>query len=170
MKLKRDISTQSAPAPEQIEVGELLYNANTGILYGKRNDGNVIKWLGIDVCDTVTDIGGYPVPVVSFSDTSVFCCGGAALTVEVNNLLVDTRYKIAVSELSSNTNVDISEFNTELLPLNTSQRSIILNITIPQNNPTAILKFSIFQVSTINNIDIDLIKSEKLLVLSCTDC
>lgn len=170
MKLKRDITTQAAPAPDQLTVGELLYNANSGILYGKRMDGTVIKWLGIDVCDSVTDFGGYPVPVVTFSDTSVFCCGGAALTIIVNNLLVNYRYKLAVTELSSNTGVLVSEFNTELLPLNTSQRSLILNITIPKSNPTAILKFSIFQTSTVDNVDVDMIKSEKLLVLSCTEC
>lgn len=170
MKLKRDITSQAAPSPEQIAVGELYINARTGILYSKKTDDTIIKWVGIPVCDTITDFGGYPAPVISFSDTSSFCCGGSALTVIVNNLLVDYRYKLNITELSSNTGVLISEFNTELLPLNTSQRSLILNITIPKSNPTTILKFSVFQTNTVNGQDVDSIKSEKLLVITCREC
>lgn len=170
MKLKRDITSQNAPSPEQIEVGDLYVNARTGILYSKKTDGSIIKWVGIPVCDTVTDFGGYPVPVISFSDTSSFCCGGSALTVVVNNLLVDYRYKLTITELSNNSGVSISEFNTQLLPLNTSQRSLILNVTVPKTNPTAIFKFSVFQVSTVNGQDVDSIKSEQLLVLTCREC
>jgi hypothetical protein len=170
MKLKRDITSQTAPAPSQIEVGDLYVNANTGILYSKRTDGTVIKWLGIPVCDPVTNIGGYPVPVIKFSDTSVFCCGGTALTVTVNNLLVDYRYKLNITELSSNVGVLISEFNTQLLPLNTSDRSIILNITIPRVKPSAIFKFGVYQIDTVGGVDVDTIKSEQILVITCKEC
>ena len=165
-----DLTSESAPASEQLQVGQFGFNANTGILYAKKADGSVIKWPGIALCDTITDIGGYPVPLITFSNTNGFCCGGAALTVTINNLLVNTRYKMLVSELTDNNGFSVSEFNTSLLPLNSSQRSLILNMTIGASNPTAMVKFSIYRTDTINSVDVDTIMSEKILVLTCQQC
>jgi hypothetical protein len=170
MKLKRDISSNSAPSPDQIEVGELVVNANTGILYSKRVDGTVIKWMSSDLCDTVSGSGGLPVPRITFSDISSFCCGGSALTVIINNLVVDNRYRLLITDLQNNDTVTISEFNTELLPTNSSQRSVVLNITIGSNKPTAIFKFSVNQIVLINSIETNIIKSEKILALTCQQC
>ena len=170
MKLKRDISSNSAPAPDQIEVGELVVNAKTGILYSKRVDGTFIKWVSSDLCDTVIGSGGTPAPRITFSDITSFCCGGSALTVVINNLVVDNRYRILITDLQNNDTVAISEFNTELLPTNSSQRSVVLNITIGSSKPTAILKFSINQIVLINSLETNLIKSEKILALTCQNC
>lgn len=170
MKMIIDITSESAPAPDQLQLGQLGFNARTGIMYAKKADGTIIKWPGIALCDTINDVGGYPVPLVSFSDTTGFCCGGSALTVVVNNLLVDTRYKLIVTELTGNTTFSTSEFNTALLPLNSSQRSLILNLTIGSNNPTAMLKFSIYRTDTVVGVDTDTIMSEKILVITCKRC
>jgi len=170
MKLKRDISSDAAPAPNQIEVGELVVNAKTGILYSKRVDGTVIKWMSSDLCDTVTGSGGIPSPRITFSDISSFCCGGSALTIIVNNLVVDSRYRLLIVDLQNNDTVAISEFNTELLPTNSSQRSIVLNVTIGSSKPTAIFKFSVNQIVLIDSLETSLVKSEKILALTCQNC
>ena len=170
MKLKRDISSNSAPAPNQIEVGELVVNAKTGIIYSKRVDGTVVKWIGSDLCDTVNVASGPPIPTIGFSDTSSFCCGGRPLTITMNNLIVNNRYKLLVTDLQQDSGVVISTNEVELLPLNTSQRSVILNIGIDSEKPTTILKFSISQVVPIAGQDTNLIKSEKILIITCQNC
>jgi len=170
MKLKRDISSDSAPAPNQIEIGELLINAKTGIMYSKRVDGTVIKWIGNEVCDTITVNSGPPIPTIGFSDTSSFCCGGRPITITVNNLIVNSRYKLSITDLQQNSGVIISTNESDLLPINTSQRSVILNIGITSAKPTAILKFSISQVVPIAGQDTSLIKSEKILTITCQNC
>jgi hypothetical protein len=43
--LTRDISTTNAPLDTQVGVGELVINANTGIMYSKRTDGKIIRFL-----------------------------------------------------------------------------------------------------------------------------
>jgi hypothetical protein len=169
MKLKRDITSSSAPAPDQIEVGELLINAKTGTLYSKRTDGKIVKWVGSDLCENVSG-GGLPVPRISFSDITSFCCDGSTLTVVVNNLLVDYKYKLVITDLQNNDNVIISQNNIELLPLNSSQRSIILNLNIASSKPTAILKFTINEIVLVGTVETNVIKSEKILTLTCQKC
>jgi hypothetical protein len=169
MKLKRDISSTSAPAPDQIEVGELLINANTGILYSKKVDGTIVKWIGSQLCETFTDVAS-SVPAISFANTDALCCGGYAITVTVNNLLVDTRYRLTVTDLKNNSKVIISEQNIELLPISSSSRSIFLNLNIPTEFPTAILKFSISLVSVVGAIETLTLQSERILSTTCVNC
>jgi hypothetical protein len=76
MKLKRDLTSTAAPATNQIEVGELAINAKTGVLYSKMTDGTVIKFVGTAVCDSEHNNScPVPVPEISFSDVTNFCCG-----------------------------------------------------------------------------------------------
>ena len=170
MKIKRDITTQSAPAPDQLEVGELAFNATTGTLYAKRVDGTVIKWIGTALCDTETFVGSIAVPALSFPGLGSFCCGGAPLTVFVDNLVVDNRYRLLITDLTVNSTVAVSEYNTELIPVSSSRRSVILNINIGKSNPTAIFKFSVYQIVKINNVDTNILKSEQVLYLTCQNC
>lgn len=169
MKLILDVTSESSPAPEQIDIGQLGFNARTGILYGKKIDGTIIKWIGIPLCDTVSDVAS-SLPVITFLNTDTLCCGGSPITVVVNNLLVDTRYRLSITDLETNSGVIIGEQNINLLPLSSSSRSIILNVTIPASSTPAILKFSVSQVSTVNSVDIYTIKSEKILTATCQQC
>lgn len=169
MNLLRDITSLAAPAPEQLEIGQIAFNARTGVLYGKKTDGSIVKWVGMPLCDTVTDIAT-SLPIISFLNTDTLCCGGSAITVVVNNLLVDARYRLSITDLKTNSGVTFSEQNIELLPLSSSSRNIILNLTVPTSSPTAILKFSVSQISTVNNVDTYSIKSERILTTTCKQC
>jgi hypothetical protein len=170
MKLKRDISSTSAPAPDQIEIGELLINAKTGILYSKRVDGTVVKWVSSQLCDTSNGNLMSAVPVISVSDTSAICCNGSAITVVVNNLIYENRYRLTITDLNPTAGVIVGDYNTELLPITSSQRSILINIDIPNENKNAILKFSVSQIVSINSADVDILKSESIISTTCQNC
>lgn len=168
MKLKRDNSSSNAPAPDQIEIGELAINTNTGILYSKMSDGTVIKWLGVPVCETANQtICPVPVPEISFSDTTNFCCGGDSLTVLVSNLLVNHNYICSIIDLISGSTAIIAPLNSPLLPTNKSDRTAIFNLNINKSvQPVASLKVSISEI--INNTTF--LRSEKVLTICCNSC
>lgn len=172
MKMKRDLTSSSAPAPEQLEVGEIAINAKTGILYSKRTDGRIIKWLGVPVCESETDYTSpVPVPDITFSDVSTFCCGGDSLTVYVSNLLVDHRYTCSVVDLMENSASTITPPLLSLLPVNKSDRSVIFNININQTlQKNALLKASVYEIVKINGQDVSMIRSEKIINVCCNNC
>lgn len=172
MKLKRDISSNSAPAPEQIEVGELLINSNTGILYSKKVDGTVIKWTPNELCNTSYGNIMSAVPVISFEDTGLLCCNGGAITVIVNNLVYNNRYRLTITDLNPSLNVVISSSSMELMPLNNSNRSVTINLGIPSESEgeAAILKISIFEIVTVQSVDTDVLLSESILSTTCKNC
>jgi hypothetical protein len=174
MKLKRDITSSAAPAPNQIEVGELAINAKTGILYSKLADGTVIKWLGAPVCETDNQtICPVPVPEISTSDITNFCCNGDSLTVNVSNLLVNHRYKCSIKDISTgeSSTFSVSPESSQLLPLNKSDRSAVFNINLVKEiQPIAFIKISIHETIKTNNVDIDMLRSEKIVTICCTNC
>lgn len=172
MKMKRDITSSSAPAPEQLEVGEIAINAQTGILYSKRTDGKIIKWLGVPVCETgMESISPVPVPDISFSDVSGFCCGGDSLTVYVSNLLVGHNYTCSVVDLMENSTSQITPASLVLLPANKSDRSVVFNINIDRTlQKTALLKASIYEIVKVDGQDVSMIRSEKIINVCCNNC
>ena len=172
MKLKRDLTSNAAPAPNQIEVGELAINAKTGILYSKTVDGTIIKWLGSPVCETSQQTtSSVPVPQISFSDVSSFCCGGDTLRVYFSNLLVNHNYFCTLSDLGEQTSSIITPESYDLLPLNKSDRVAVFNIAINKlDQPVAILKASIYEKLVVNNNNIDMLRSEHLINILCSDC
>jgi hypothetical protein len=171
MKIKRDISSTAAPSAEQLEVGELAINAKTGILYTKLVDGSVVKYLGSPVGASSANPGVYsPTPVITFSDTTSFCCNGTSLIVTVNNLLVDSIYSYSIVDLTGNSTVSFSQTSAQLFPLNSSQRSAVLNISIGTSQPNATLKFSIYEIVTVGSSTTSIIRSEKLLPICCQNC
>lgn len=169
MKLKRDVSSNNAPASNQIEVGELVINTNTGILYSKRTDGTVIKFLGTAVCSNNNDENiPVPVPEISFSDVTNFCCGGDSLTVYVSNLLVNHRYSCTLTDLIENSTSVVSPASNELLTINKSDRSVSFNVKLDKTlQPVAIFKATIFEIVTIDNQDVSLLRSEKTIKVHC---
>ena len=172
MKIKRDITSEKAPATNQLEVGELAINATTGILYSKLVDGTIIKWLGAPVCETdITTICSVPVPEITFSDVTNFCCGGDSLTVYVSNLLVGHRYYCTAADLIANSTTIFAPVNPLLLTNNKSDRSTVFTINInPVLQSNSILKVSIYETILVNSIDTNMLRSEKLLNICCRNC
>jgi hypothetical protein len=171
MKIKRDISSTAAPSADQLEVGELAINAKTGILYTKLVDGTIMKYLGGPVGASSANPGVFvPTPVITFSDTSSFCCNGSSLIVTVNNLLVDSRYSYVIADLTGNSTVTFSDNNAQLYPLSSSQRSVALNISIGSSQPNSTLKLSIYEIITVGSSTSNVLRSEKLLSLCCQNC
>ena len=82
LKLKRDTSTVNPPATDQVDVGELVFNAITGKLYSKLANGTVIEFIGKPVCFSRN-------PTIEFSDVTNFCCTNDILYVTVSDLDLD---------------------------------------------------------------------------------
>lgn len=171
MKLKRDVVSNNAPANDQVEVGELVINAKTGILYSKMVDGTIIKFLGTPVCANDLYESTVPVPVISFSDVTNFCCGGDTLTVYVSNLLVDHSYFCTITDLIENSTVVVSPSSLSLSPNNISDRSVIFNINADRANQNlAMLKVSIYEIVNNNNTTLNMLLSEKVINICCRNC
>jgi len=162
-----DNTSSSAPAPDQLEVGQFGFNSITGILYGKKSDGTIVKWPSFNLGDSFSLNGGsVALPIITFDNTGSLCCGGFVLTVIVNNLIVNNKYKLEISELSGNTSFTVSNYNHNLLPENSSQRSVMLNISMSSSNILSMVKFSIYGVDGSNQT----LLSEKILNLTCSLC
>lgn len=160
---KRDITTNNAPADNQLDVGEFLFNAKTGTIYSKRADGKVIKFMSVPIDDTSpgADLLTF-VPVIRFSDVSGFCCNGDTITVTVNNLLVGSQYTYVVSDTIANSLTYISSTAGTLSPIDSSRREVSLNIGISSIQNNALLKFSVLK----NNV----VLSENILPICCSNC
>lgn len=172
MKLKRDLTSDNAPAPNQLEVGELAINSKTGILYSKMTDGTVIKWLGVPVCeDDNPMVCPVPVPEITFSDVTNFCCGGDTLTVYVSNLLVNHNYSCSITDLITNSTAVVSAATSSLLPINKSDRYSSFNININKDSqPVSLFKVSVLENITVNNNPVSMLRSEKVIRICCTNC
>lgn len=172
MRIKRDETSSKAPAPNQIGIGELAINTNTGILYSKMSNGVVIKWLGVPVCETGDQtIAPVPVPEITFSDITNFCCGGDSLTVFISNLLVNRNYTCSIVDLISNSTAIIAPPSQSLLPINKSDRIAIFNLNINKAvQPVASLKVSVYENIISNSQNISMLRSEKVLTICCNSC
>ena len=160
---KRDISTNNAPADNQIGVGELMVNAKTGILYSKRTDGKIVRILSIPIDDTSPGNNLLTfVPVIKFSDVAGLCCNGDTITVTINNLLVDNQYTYVVTDTIVNSTTYISSTAGALSPLNSSRREVSLNLGISSIQNNALLKFSVLK----NGV----VLSENILPICCSNC
>jgi hypothetical protein len=170
-KIKRDITSTSAPSPEQLEVGELAVNATTGILYSKLVDGTVIKFLGSPVCEDSDEPVCYiPSPKISVAGVSDFCCNGGTLTIAVNNLLVSKGYSYSLIDLKSGSTVFINAPQGDLLPNNISQRSVTISMNISSLEPKAVFKFSVFEKVTVNSVTTPYLRAEKIIPICCQNC
>lgn len=172
MKLKRDNTSSNAPAPNQIEIGELAINTNTGILYSKMADGTVIKWLGVPVCESPTQtVCPVPVPKITVGDTTNFCCNGDILNLSISNLLIDHAYTCSISDISTNPTTVIAPTGYNLLPLNKSDRNAIFNLTINKNiQSNASIKIKVFENITTTGGTVTMLRSEKIVNICCNNC
>lgn len=160
---KRDISSNNAPADDQISVGEFVFNAKTGILYGKRIDGKIIKFLSVPIDDKSpgVDLARF-VPIIRFSDATGFCCNGDTLTVTINNLLVGNQYTYTVTDTIVNSLTYISSTAGVLSPTDSSRREVSLNIGISSLQNNALIKFSVYKDGVV--------LSENILPICCSSC
>jgi len=161
--LKRDISTNNAPTDAQIEVGELAINANTGIMYTKRTDGKIVRFLSISIDDQSpgNDLLTF-VPVIRFSDVTTFCCNGDTVTVTINNLLVGASYTYYVTDTVASSTTYISSISGSLAPTNSSKREVSLNIGVSSIQNNSLLKFSVLKDGVV--------LSENILPICCANC
>lgn len=141
--LKRDDTSINPPAPEQVEVGELVLNAKTGRLYTKLVSGDMIEYIGSKVCFA-------SIPIVKFYYENIdtgdivenFCCAGGMLFIEVEKLNPDTsNYSFSMVELTNNTNPQNITINTA--EFTTYQEAPVPPATIGKTYKKAIVPISI---------------------------
>jgi hypothetical protein len=160
---KRDITTNNAPLDDQVEVGELVLNAKTGIMYSKRTDGKIIKFMSVSIDDTspASDMQKF-VPIIKFSDVSGFCCNGDSIIVTVDNLLVGTAYTYLVTDMVAGSTTYFSVTSGIMSPISSSRREVSINISVSSIQNNALLKFSVLKDG--------IVLSENILPICCTTC
>lgn len=169
--LKRDETSQAAPAPEQLEIGELVLNSVTGRLYTKLKSGDVVEYIGQKVCFTA-------LPVVKFYYENVdvgdlidnFCCAGGMLIVTVEKLRIEpAAYTFSLVELTNNTTAENISLSSPEYEVYTESGSTYRKASIPVTlsvNPTSYKNISIFKL----NVFLEGIKiSEHLITLKCLE-
>jgi hypothetical protein len=167
--IKNDQTTNNAPSPSQIAVGEIAINAVTGRLYIKLTNGTVVEFIGRQVCFSKT-------PAITFDDVSNFCCAGDILSVKVIDLLVGADYAFELEDISGNgvsytinspvyTEYSYTpESSTTTVQLKEAIIPITINITGTKN--LTILKFKIMGKGG----DINLELTSRIVSISCQNC
>lgn len=154
-QIKRDITTTNFPAPDQVDVGELVINANTGTMYTKLVNGSIVKFLSVPVSTSL-------VPSIVFSDYATFCCNGDTLTATVTNLIENDLYTYEFSNLNNNS-VSFSGSTTgNLLPTSSASRSASMLFSISGSQPITLIKFAVKK----NNVVI----AENIASICCQNC
>lgn len=164
-QLKRDETTTLAPALDQVDIGELVLNVKTGTLYTKKRDENgvesIVKFVSVPLSSSGNDNCDMS-PVITFGDVTNFCCNGSVLIVTVNNLLVNTAYTYQVEDLLDNSTVVFAQPTGSIVPNNASTRQVPVSINITSTQPNAIIKFSVYEQSTL--------KAEAIVSVCCKNC
>ena len=160
---QRDITTNNAPADNQIGIGELKINAKTGILYSKRTDGKIVRFLSIPIDDNSpgNDLLTF-VPIIRFSDTTNFCCNGDTITVTVDNLLVGNNYTFQVGDMVVNSTTYFSALDGGMSPISSSSRQVSINISVSSVQYNALIKFSVLKDGVV--------LSENVKAICCANC
>jgi hypothetical protein len=154
-KIKRDITTSNPPAPNQLEVGELVMNATTGIMYSKLTNGLIVKYLPVFASSST-------VPIITFSDFSRFCCTGDTLTTTVSNLIVGETYTYEFIDLNNNGLSFTGPSTGSLLPNMNTDRSVSVILEMNGSESVTLVKF----VVKLNNV----VLAENIASICCRDC
>lgn len=166
-RFKRDITTTLAPALNQVDVGELVLNVQTGTLYTKKRDENgvesIVKFISVPLSSSGSDSCSNAIPVITFGDVTNFCCNGSVLVVTVNNLLVNSAYTYEIENLSAGSNVVFAQATGSISPNNTSTRQVPISVNVSTSQPNAILKFSVYNSSA-------QLQAESIVALCCKNC
>lgn len=139
-KLKRDITTNNDPSADQVEIGELVINATTGILYTKLTNGSLVKFNSSPITNPNN-------PTIDFVIASNFCCDNDSITVNVGNLIVGGDYEYEFSELGNNGLVlsPSSQTSGQITPTDSSNRSITILAQKTGDKTVALVKFKVKQ-------------------------
>lgn len=169
--LKRDDTSINAPAPDQVEVGELVLNAKTGKMYTKLVSGDMIEYIGSKVCfSTIPIVKFYYENIETGDIVNNFCCAGGMLFIQIEKLKIEpANYSFSIVELTNNTNPQNISINTAEYTNYTEDNKSYRKAIVPVNlavNSTAYKNISIFKF----NIFIDNNKlSEHLITIQCLE-
>lgn len=169
------------PAPDQVDVGELVINTITGKIYTKLDNGSIVEFISQKICFD-------PIPNISFfyQNTAIaapdylinnFCCAGGLLTVVVDKLKLEpASYGFNLIELTNNTlneNISIGSpayvvYSLTENSVTTQYRKATIPITISFNsiNYNNISLFQ-FKITDFNNKVIR--GSERILTVKCLE-
>lgn len=165
-KIKRDETTTLAPALNQVNIGELVLNVQTGTLYTKKRDENgnetIVKFISSPLSSSGSSECNL-IPTISFGDVANFCCNGSVLAVTINNLIVGAEYTYRVEDLVQNSVVIFSQTNGNIIPNNSSSRHVPVSINISAAQPNAIIKFSVYSTP-------EELQSEAIINICCQNC
>ena len=97
-------------------------------------NGLIVKYLPVFASSST-------VPVITFSDFSLFCCTGDTLTATVSNLTIGESYTYEFIDLNNNGVNFTGSYEGSLLPTSNASRSIsvILNMDGPES--VTLIKF-----------------------------
>jgi len=157
IKLKRDITTENAPSDTQVEIGELVMNCTTGILYTKLVNGTIVKFNSSPVSSPSN-------PIVTFTISDNFCCDNDSITANVTNLVVGGEYTYEFSELGSNglNLYPASQITGDLTPTDSDSRSVTILSQKTGDSTVALVKFTVKQSGVA--------VAEGVATLSCGTC
>jgi hypothetical protein len=138
IKLKRDITTENHPSESQVEIGELVMNCTTGILYTKLIDGSLVKF-------SSSPVSSGDAPVVSFTISDNFCCDNDSITANISNLVVGGEYTYEFGELGNNGLVLYPEDQKtgQLTPSDSDTRSVTILAQKTGEKTVALVKFTV---------------------------
>lgn len=154
--IKRDVTTVNYPSPDQIDVGELVVNAVTGILYTKLTDGTVVKFMSSPITTS-------NVPVISFDIPSNFCCDNDTITIRVSNLVVGGIYTYQLTDLSNNINfIPLDQATGSLEPSNATERYVSILASRTGDKNVSLIKFTV----SLNGS----VVSENVASINCGTC
>ena len=157
IKLKRDITTANPPSASQVEVGELVMNCTTGVLYTKLVDGSLVKFNSSPL--TLPNN-----PVINFVISDNFCCDNDTITANVSNLVSGGDYTYEFSELGSNGLVFYSEDKRvgSLTPEDATSRSVSILAQKTGSRTFALVKFTVKQAGVV--------VAENIATINCGTC
>lgn len=173
--IKRDETSNGFPAPDQLEVGELVINSKTGKLYSKLVDGSIIEWIGQKICFE-------PIPVISFSynnqsisNIENFCCAGDLLIVTVDKLKVEPfEYAFSFIELTQNSSSELiniadaqySTYSETIDSISTTIRKAVIPINLSTKS-ASYNNINIFKFIVYDNANT--ILAEQILTFKCVE-
>lgn len=174
---------EAFPAPDQVDVGELVINTITGKLYTKLDNGNLVEFISQKICFD-------PAPEVSFLYESKpiaapdylidgFCCAGGLLTVVVNKLKLEpTIYGFNLVELTNNVaggngSITVGEpayvvYSATENAQNISYRRATVPITLSFNSSNY-NNISLFQFKITDSTNKVIRGSERILTIRCLE-
>ena len=160
--LKRDITGEGFPHPDQLEVGELALNCITGKMYTKLVNGTVVEFVSQNICfePTPTITLEHSGSEITGSRVPNFCCIGDSLVFIIDNLrslpkqysfefeeLTTNRSQITISEptYTSYTQEIEQEIGGQAVTSTVSLRKAVIpiDIIVPKDDVISIFKFSV---------------------------